>query len=170
MWVGGLVQELILLRQFFFRSIWKLCVVLAASKWSQNVKLWFQFFFFLQENILFSLMDHNCLYRSCISFCRMLNSMTRLPRVSTRLTSQIFYSTSSPWSLIHPTLLVSLTSICELRHKPSLNVNLVKISPSHRWQLFGLQIETMFREMILVLHHVLHSVIQFNCKKVHKLG
>jgi hypothetical protein len=48
-------------------------------------------------------MGDDCFYRSCISFCRTWNYMTKLPRASTRLTSQIFCSISSRLLLIHHT-------------------------------------------------------------------
>ena len=66
-------------------------------------------------------LDGDFLYRSCTSFCRMLNNMTKLPRVSTRPTSQIFCNTSSLWSLIPHTLLVS--KVYWWACKPLLNVN-----------------------------------------------
>jgi hypothetical protein len=58
----------------------------------------------------------DCFYRSCISFCRMWNNMTKLPRVSTRLTSLIFCSISSLLSLIHHTQLVRETCFRECCH------------------------------------------------------
>lgn len=54
-------------------------------------------------------MGNDCFYRSYISSCRMWSNMTKLPRVSTRLTSLIFCSISSLWSLIHHTQLVRKT-------------------------------------------------------------
>jgi hypothetical protein len=112
-------------------------------------------------------MGHDCLYRSCISFCRMLNNTTKLPRVSTRLISQIFCSTSSLWSLIHPTLQVSLTSICELRHKPSLNVNSVKIPPTNDGSLVcKLRPCSEKGYLCHIFHIALFSVIVRNYKKL----
>lgn len=68
-------------------------------------------------NVMFIFhLGDDCFYRSCISFCRMWSNMTKLPRVSTRLTSLIFCSISSLWSLIHHTQLVSETCFWEYCH------------------------------------------------------